>query len=121
MAVGVILRPSGRRPRLLLPPGMAREQGPLVGVCKVVVKRDGTLCGQVFHKGQEGLWERHCTSCAIGNLDLIREMAPSHANKGTIFAHERRDREVEAHMRRLKGKMLSEGRYEVKSSERAGM
>lgn len=114
MSGGHILGPQDvpRRRRIFVPSGYEDRQ--IVRKCLV------PGCGQEFARGQEAQAEAHAVRCARANLDTIRAMAPSEANKGTVFGPEHRDLEMEAHFREVRQRMEREGRREILPNEAAG-
>lgn len=102
-----------KRPfEIFVPRGLEDEPQPIVGKCLV------PGCGATFYRGQEELWQRHVASCATRHIDELRALAPSEANKGTIFDHADRDLDLERHFREVGENMRREGRWDVLPRER---
>lgn len=116
MSRGVLLGPQDipRQRRIYVPPGYQDEPRPVVGKCLA------PGCEAVFYAGQEQQWQDHTVRCGKAKLDEIRALAPSHRNRGTVFADDGRDLEIEAHFRKVRARIEADGDYEVKPNERAG-
>lgn len=116
-AAPVLLNPAGARRRsggltIIVPRGYEDGDVVIVGKCHV--------CGGEFGEGEEQRWQEHVGNCARAHMDEIRAMAPSEANKGTLWDPNEWDPEVDAHMLEVGRRMRREGRMVVKRSERAG-
>ena len=82
-------------------------------VCRVPTGTH-SVCGTRFDS--EGAMMRHVKRCVAENATAIHE-APLLARVPGLAPA---DPEIEAHMRQVAKRMLAEGRWEVKPSERAG-
>lgn len=93
-----------RRARLLVPAGtnVGRK---VVGKC--------LICGAEFYDPADYL--RHVPRCT--HIDELRELAPSHRNRDSIFGPQYKDPELEAHWRKVREQMAVEGRSEVRPNE----
>lgn len=111
---GVLLGHDGERPRkqLFVPSGY---DSPLLGRCLI------PGCDRVFERGEEDAWQRHVVTHAEHDIDELRALAPSVTNRGTIFAEDRQDRELEKHFRGVAERMAREGRVDTRPSERAAL
>lgn len=73
-------------------------------------------CGVPFFSREEG--ERHMGPCARSRMDELKALRVS--ERLPFMDEEAWDPEVAAHLRKVGDRMLKEGRWEVKPSERAG-
>lgn len=107
-------RPSASGLTIYVPRGYeSSEAAPaLIGHCLV------PGCGAKFYRGEVLEWQRHVGWCAKKHDDEIRQA--SLEARMPVFDPENWDPEVERHMRRVGQRMLAEGRWTVKPSERAG-
>jgi hypothetical protein len=120
MAQGVILGEGRPRLQILVPRGFEDKPVGRCMACAPARARDG-LGPLTFYAGQEEQWQAHVAACATRNLDDLRALAPSERAKGTIFAEDQQDRELEAHYAAVRERMRREGRTEVRPNELGGV
>ncbi len=117
-ASGGIVLPGGVQPgarTLHVPREYADgEENPLVGKCLV------PGCGQVFHRGQEDLWQKHVGWCARRNRDALEESIAEIRERRGVLDPDAWDPEIHEHMQKVGRRMRREGRLTVKPNERAG-
>lgn len=126
---GLIL-PGGHRRRnpahaltIHLPSGyqsgieQAEDQGG--HICRVLVDaEEERICGTTFALDDEAGYLRHLRQCVSDHRDVIHAASPR--TKMPWLDPEAWDPEIDEHMRKVGERMLEEGRFEVKPSERAG-
>lgn len=87
-------------------------------VCRVTVG-PGQTCGKLFYGHERAAWESHMGRCAREHIDQV--VAQSPRSRLPIFNDpELGDPEIEEHMRGVGRRMLEEGRWVMRPSERAG-
>lgn len=109
-------RPPGG-PAILVPSRYADKDVEATMICRVPVG-GGEICGKPFFPGEERAWQKHVGECAARHRDEIDEQSPR--TRLPAFDPERDDPEIAAHMKKVGKRMLEEGRWVVKPSERAG-
>lgn len=102
--VPLLSNQNPRRARLLVPAGTREARTP-VGKC--------LLCGAEFPDPADYL--RHVPHCT--HIDDLRELAPSHRNRDSIFGEQYKDPELERHWRGVRENMKREGRTDVRPNE----
>ncbi len=94
-------------------PGRHADRPACDWVCRVP-KADGTMCGAEFDS--EVSLVRHLRECVSRHEDVIQ----TSSLRKRVPALDDWDPEIRSHMRTVGKRMLKEGRWTVKPSERAG-
>lgn len=121
MPAGIILDSTGKplqaRTRRLFVPNGHEDEAP-IGHCWVCQMAKGVATK--FYAGEEEAWQRHVGLCARANMDVIRANSPFERNRDNVFGQSQ-DPEAEEHLLKIGRRMVAEGRYELKRSERAAL
>jgi hypothetical protein len=114
-ARGGLIVPGGARrgmQTLYVPRGHeTREEVVLVGTC--------STCDRIFYRGEEDEWQRHVGWCARQHLPEIMAAREERKKRLAVFQEENWDPEFAAYMEKIGGRMLKEGRMELKKNEKS--